>query len=151
MGTAPFVPTAGLGGRMVVVDAWVLVIGLMLRVLDSLDIKYAPVGNTGDPSGATDSRKRPDAMLFLTSILMFKVIASVWQQIWHWAQGGCPDNAGYHDIAGMVLMQGSAGTLKLWGMDCKFAGHWLARHAVQKVRSSLCKNAGRDRGGRGKL
>ncbi len=45
----------------------------MRRALELQGFACETAGNVGDPSGATVASKRPDLMLFLSYILMFKV------------------------------------------------------------------------------
>ncbi|CAL8469030.1 g8571 [Coccomyxa elongata] len=65
---------AGAGEHMVTIATHLLVIGFMKMVLRFLGISFEPYNDSVEPSGAGATSKRPDAQLFLRSILMFKVM-----------------------------------------------------------------------------
>ena len=71
-------PVKGRGEHMVVVDTCNIIFQIMCKALGLLGIICEAAGNVGDPSGATMASKRPDLMLFLSSILMFKLQNAVW-------------------------------------------------------------------------
>ncbi len=64
--------TAGGGVKTVLKDALCLVLDPMSRVLQVLDISFDLDSEEADPSGATESQKRPVGLLFLRNVLMFK-------------------------------------------------------------------------------
>lgn len=63
----------GRGEGMVLVDTVGLVLKPMCWVLMVLGIYYELGCDVSDPSGATESQKRPDCLLSLKNVLMFKV------------------------------------------------------------------------------
>ncbi len=65
--------TVGRGEMMVLKDTLCLVMDPMSQVLDVLDIPIELGGDVADPSRATETLKRPDDLLFLRDVLMFKV------------------------------------------------------------------------------
>lgn len=64
---------AGAGEHMVTIATHLLVTGFMKRVLGFLGISCEPYDDSVEPSSAVATAKRPDAQLFLRSVLMFKV------------------------------------------------------------------------------
>ena len=66
-------PDKGRGEHLVVVDAYNIMFKVMRRALELQGFACDTAGNVGDPSGATVASKRPDLMLFISYILMFKV------------------------------------------------------------------------------
>ena len=65
--------TVSRGESMVLKDTLCLVLDPMSRMLEVLGISFDLGGDVADPSGATESQKRPDGLLFLRNVLMFKV------------------------------------------------------------------------------
>ena len=66
-------PKVGRGESMVLVDTLGLVLDPVCWVLKVLGISFELGGDVSDPSGATESQKRPNGLLFLRDVLMFKV------------------------------------------------------------------------------
>ena len=66
-------PKVGRGESMVLMDTLGLVLDPVCWVLKVLGISFELGGDVSDPSGATESQKRPNGLLFLRDVLMFKV------------------------------------------------------------------------------
>lgn len=65
------------GEHLVIIDTTTLVIGFMTASLRFLGISSGATDNTVDWSPAIETTKRPDALLFMRSILMCKVRAAL--------------------------------------------------------------------------
>ena len=73
---------SGQGKHTVVQDTGCVVNRVMMQALRLLGITYQQGGNIADSSGASLNALRPDWLLMLKGVLMFKVRAAAGVQVW---------------------------------------------------------------------
>ncbi|BDA45199.1 probable crinkler effector protein 8 at C-terminar half [Coccomyxa sp. Obi] len=121
VGQALHYGVSGDGEHMVNIATHLLVTGFMKAVLGFLGINCDPYENSLEPSSAVAAAKRPDAQLFLQSVLMFKGEAKVVSWMFEDAQTELTQK-----LVNWSPAQGS----QEYMVCCAAAGHRLRFYAV---------------------